>query len=138
MSAVEFIDQDRNFERLDIQMDIPNLGYGLIQEYIDLNNQLLTTYIPSIDLCQKYTFPYKFNLKEVFDEFENPTKGFVTYLGVQTLAWDSSVSKHVYLMESPVEDLKATNEFLYFNLNDLKISGAKMVNNNMVINIPQG
>jgi hypothetical protein len=106
MTAVEYVDQERNFERLDVTMDIPNVGYGLIQEYIDLNNQVLTVYIPAKEICEKYALPYTFNFKDLFDEIEDPTKGFITYLGLQTLEWDSTTKDHAFLMTSPEPDLQ--------------------------------
>jgi hypothetical protein len=109
MTAVEYVDQERNIERLDITMVIPNVGYGLIQEFIDLDNQVLTVYIPSIDTCEKYALTYTFKFKDLFDEIEDPTKGFITYLGLQTLEWDSTTKDHAFLMSSPEPTLQYTN-----------------------------
>ena len=71
MTGVEYLDEARNFERLDLWMNIPNVGYDLLQEYIDLTNQVLTLYIPKINYCAKYEIPFKLNLKEYFDRIEN-------------------------------------------------------------------
>ena len=52
-------------------MNIPNVGYGLLQEFIDLTNKVFTLYIPSINYCQRYEIPFSFNIKEYFDKIES-------------------------------------------------------------------
>ena len=71
MTGVEYVDESRNFERLDLWLNITNVGYGLMQEYIDLTNQFFTIYIPSINYCEKYAIPFKLNMKEYFDRIES-------------------------------------------------------------------
>ena len=51
MTMTENVWADGNKERLDIKMNIPNLGYGDIIEYLDFDNQVLTVFIPSIKDC---------------------------------------------------------------------------------------
>lgn len=64
------VDEKRNIERLDIYMDIPNLGHGVIQEYINLTARTLSVFIPKINYCEKHEIPFNLTLKDYFDKIE--------------------------------------------------------------------
>src|SRR5947209_4838898 len=57
MTATEYVQSSANREKLEIWMDIPNVGYGQIIEVFDFESGILTLYIPSIEYCQKYQMP---------------------------------------------------------------------------------
>ena len=62
MDGWEYVDASRNQERIDVNTVIPNVGYTLINQFINFNTKILTQYIPSLDFCQKFYLPYDVNL----------------------------------------------------------------------------
>ena len=83
-------------------MNIPDVGYGLLQQYRDYNAKILTNYIPSINFCEKYEIPLTVNLKQFFEKINDPNNDFVTDLGVQTIPWTGGQA-HAYKLPSPTE-----------------------------------
>ena len=62
MDGWEYVDASRNQERIDVNTVIPNVGYTLINQFINFNTNILTQYFPSLDFCQKFYLPYDVNL----------------------------------------------------------------------------
>ena len=87
MTAVEYCDATNNVQRVDVSMNIPNVGYGEIQQYLDYNTNVLTQYIPMIDFCQKFRVPFNISLPQIFSEIQDPTSGLLEYLGEVTMPW---------------------------------------------------
>jgi hypothetical protein len=62
-------------------MDIPSLGEGVINEWLDFGNNVFTQYIPMIDLCQKFIIPFNITIEGMFDSFNSPNSTTIEYLG---------------------------------------------------------
>ena len=95
-------------------MNIPNVGYGVIEQYLDFNNNLLTQYIPSINFCQKFSLPFSINLQDIFNKMEDPSSGLLVYLGETTIPWAAGTSAYEYQVNSPIADYPDT-QYLYFS-----------------------
>ena len=88
MTATEYVQASANRERLDVWMDIPNVGYGQILEVFDFDAGILTMYIPSIEYCAKYQLPIQFDLEKIMRELKEQDSDLLSYLGEETLAWN--------------------------------------------------
>jgi hypothetical protein len=138
MTAVEKVDEVRNIEKLELKMDVPNVGYTDVIEYIDLESQVFTTVLPEIGFCEKYAIPFNMNFTYIFDQFSNPSSGIITYLGAQPVEWERNVTDYAFEMDSPLESLKDSNQILYFNQQTLQLEWAKLINKNIVVRVPNG
>jgi dTDP-4-dehydrorhamnose 3,5-epimerase-like enzyme len=90
MSLDEKVNGDLNKVRVDVQLDEPTTGHMQIVEIVDLNNQVFTAYFPSYKFCKKYSFPFKFNFKDLQNQFNDPKSTLVEYDGEETLPWTGS------------------------------------------------
>lgn len=139
MTGQEYVDEGRNFERLDLYLNIPNVGYGLLQEFIDLTNQVITIYIPSVNYCQKYEIPFKLNIKEYFDRIESLDPLAVQYLGIRALEWNNTKSDIAFLILSPDPSIKEdATQIAYADQTTLKLEAAQLVYKNLVVLVPGG
>ena len=82
LTGTEFVDVPLNKERINLWMNIPNVGYGEIQQVLDFNSNELIQYIPSIDFCQKFKIPIQVNMQEVFNAYANSSTGLLEHLGI--------------------------------------------------------
>jgi hypothetical protein len=115
MTLTENVWSDGNQERLDIKMNIPNLGYGDIIEYLDFTSQVMTVYIPSIKNCQKYAMPFKLDIKDMFLKIADPTSGILDFEGEKTLDFAEGESFYAFHMNMQSESVAAGDQTLYFN-----------------------
>lgn len=88
MTATEYVQATANREKLDIWMDIPNVGYAQLIEVFDFESGIFTMYIPTLEYCARYQMPITFDLEQVMKDMRNPSSGILTYLGEQTLEWN--------------------------------------------------
>lgn len=63
MTLEEWVSSDLNKERLNIKMDVPDVGYGEVYEYIDFAEQILSLYVKDTDSCYKVKLPFQVDLK---------------------------------------------------------------------------
>jgi hypothetical protein len=90
MNFDEKVNGDLNKIRIDVQIDEPTKSNMQIIEIIDLNEQVFTAYFPSYKLCLKYSLPFKFNIKDLQNQFNDPDSSLVLYDGVESLPWFGS------------------------------------------------
>ena len=128
MTGTEMVDDVRNFIRLDLMMDIPIVGYGLLQELMDLNNKAFYAYIPSNNYCVKYAIPFELNLKTWFDKVAAMDPEAVEYLGEKALEWSPSQVTYAFKQLSPDESIKEMSEqVVYFDKESGKMVAAQLL-----------
>lgn len=126
ITLTENVWADGNRERLDIKMDIPNLGYGDIIEYLDFDNQVLSVFIPSINVCTKYKIPYQMNIKEVFMKIADPSSGILDYLGEKTLDYAPGETFYAFHMNMQDVAVEKADQTLFFNSETKQLEYAEM------------
>mmetsp|Transcript_36338 Transcript_36338/g.26965 ORF Transcript_36338/g.26965 Transcript_36338/m.26965 type:complete len:137 (+) Transcript_36338:175-585(+) len=100
MYGSEFIDGPANIQRVDVHEIHPMLGSIDIYEVIDYTSQKATV-VSSSTPCASYNIPYKINLMDLFNAFNDPESGLVEYQGLKTVSWDDA-EYHVFLLHQPL------------------------------------
>ena len=82
---------------------------------LDFNSNLIVQYIPQIDFCQKFNMPFKnLNIKQIMEEYADPSTGLLENLGVQTVPW-TGAQAYAWKANSYFKELDDT-QILYFSL----------------------
>jgi hypothetical protein len=88
LSLDEKVNGDLNKVRVDVQVDEPTTGHMQIVEIVDLNKQVFTSYFPSYKFCKKYSFPFKLNIKDLWNTMERKL-----YLGLAQKYYTFDIEK---------------------------------------------
>ena len=122
MEVEQYMDSERNIERFDVMMDIPDVGYGLLQQFMDFNNKVYTMHIPKISYCVQYPIPADLDLKEFVDNIKSAKSGYVEYLGETFPSFDTAHSYYTYFVKSNdmPEMTQYLSQFMYFDRETLQ------------------
>ena len=120
-------------------MDIPNVGYGLLQEFIDFKTKTISLHIPHINWCERYEIPFDFNLNEYFDNLLNLNPKYVQYLGEQTPSFDQSNSFYTFYTTAPVKGpmIKDLTQIFYFDKETRDITYSFQIYKNIVVKMEE-
>ena len=109
LQGVEYVDERRNFERLDLTTFDALLGRVDVQQFINLTSGILSQATPKFNHCERFDLGFTVNLTDIYNAQADPTSGLFTYLGDMPLPWNRTISENAFLIRQPFPELYRDN-----------------------------